>query len=209
MREVDGVVLVGRMNRSNRETIRRLQRMINSLGGTLVGVVATGATSGPGYDDYSPKYYTREGHSQGFFRRLRRPRKRTTVNYIARNGGPPVRAGSGRHGHPPIVFNGGAHNALGASANQVAAEQVAVDELALDEAAVDGARVDEPVVDEPAVDARAVDEAAADEEPVDEEPVDELAVDEEPVDEEPVDEEAVDEVAADDAEANAPTASDK
>jgi polysaccharide biosynthesis transport protein len=61
MRSVTGVVLVARMNRSSRETIRRLQRMIESAHGKLIGVVATGVSSGPGYDGYAPKYYAPSG----------------------------------------------------------------------------------------------------------------------------------------------------
>ena len=55
---VSGVVLVARMNRSSRGPINRLRRMIEAANGTLVGVVATGVVSGPGYAEYSPKYYT-------------------------------------------------------------------------------------------------------------------------------------------------------
>jgi capsular exopolysaccharide synthesis family protein len=61
MRNATGVVLVARMNSSNRETIQRLQRMIVAAKGTLLGVVATGVSSGPGYDHYSPKPYTHAG----------------------------------------------------------------------------------------------------------------------------------------------------
>jgi capsular exopolysaccharide synthesis family protein len=62
MQSVTGVVLVARMNNSSRETIRRLQKMIVSAHGHLLGVVATGVTSGPGYDGYAPKYYS---HTNG------------------------------------------------------------------------------------------------------------------------------------------------
>jgi Mrp family chromosome partitioning ATPase len=61
MRMVSGVVLVARMNRSSRQTIRRLQRIIESASGTLLGVVATGVTASPGYDHYYPKYYASNG----------------------------------------------------------------------------------------------------------------------------------------------------
>lgn len=57
MRAVSGVVLVARMNRSNRATIQRLRKIIEAAHGTLIGVVATGVTSGPGYEHYSPSYY--------------------------------------------------------------------------------------------------------------------------------------------------------
>jgi polysaccharide biosynthesis transport protein len=57
MRAVNGVVLVARMNHSSRETIHRLQGIIESAHGNLLGVVATGVQSGPGYEKYSQSYY--------------------------------------------------------------------------------------------------------------------------------------------------------
>lgn len=75
MRSVTGVVMVARMNRSSRQTLRRLQRVIESAHGTLLGVVATGVSSGPGYEHYYPKYYGTNGngsHSQSPLSRLRR-----------------------------------------------------------------------------------------------------------------------------------------
>jgi capsular exopolysaccharide synthesis family protein len=77
MRSVSGVVLVARMNTSSRETVRRLQKMIQAAHGTLLGVVATGVSAGPGYDHYSPKPYVhadRNGNGsapRGPFRRRR------------------------------------------------------------------------------------------------------------------------------------------
>jgi receptor protein-tyrosine kinase len=73
MRLVTGVVLVARMNRSSRVTVRRLQRVIEAAGGTSVGLVATGVSAGLGYDYYSPKYYThaRPNGSKGRFGRRR------------------------------------------------------------------------------------------------------------------------------------------
>jgi capsular exopolysaccharide synthesis family protein len=79
MRSVTGVVLVARMNRSSRETIRRLQRMIESAHGALIGVVATGVSSGPGYEGYAPKYYTQAGENgTGLRDRLRLRRHRNS-----------------------------------------------------------------------------------------------------------------------------------
>jgi capsular exopolysaccharide synthesis family protein len=73
MRCVTGVVLVARMNRSSRETIRRLQRMIVSAHGTLLGVVATGVRPGPGYESYAAKYYgTASPNGSKLRRRFRR-----------------------------------------------------------------------------------------------------------------------------------------
>lgn len=57
MHAVNGVVLVARMNHSSRETIHRLQKIIESAHGNLLGVVATGVSSGPGYEKYSQSYY--------------------------------------------------------------------------------------------------------------------------------------------------------
>jgi len=57
MRNVSGVVLVARMNRSSRDTVRRLHKMILSTSGLLLGTVATGVTAGPGYEKYSQAYY--------------------------------------------------------------------------------------------------------------------------------------------------------
>jgi tyrosine-protein kinase len=66
MGSVSGVVLVARMNRSSRQTIRRLQRMIVSAHGKLLGVVATGVTAGQGYyEHYATKYYSHNGNGNG------------------------------------------------------------------------------------------------------------------------------------------------
>ncbi len=61
MRQVSGVVIVARMNWSGRDTVARLQRVVEAAGGTPVGVVATGVTATLGYGYYSPKYYTQTG----------------------------------------------------------------------------------------------------------------------------------------------------
>jgi tyrosine-protein kinase len=61
MRLVSGVVVVARMNRSRRHSIRRVQRMIESAHGTLLGVVATGVSAAPGYEHYTSKYYAHNG----------------------------------------------------------------------------------------------------------------------------------------------------
>jgi non-specific protein-tyrosine kinase len=54
--EASGIVLVARMDQTRREAIRRLQRIIATADGTLLGVVATGSTRGPGYESYSYGY---------------------------------------------------------------------------------------------------------------------------------------------------------
>ncbi len=53
-----GVVLVARMNRSSREKVRRLRRIVAATHGNLLGVVATGVSAGPGYGYYASKYYS-------------------------------------------------------------------------------------------------------------------------------------------------------
>lgn len=63
MRLVSGVVLIARMNRSSRQRIHRLQKMIESAHGTLLGVVATGVGPTSGYyEHYSTKYYAQNGN---------------------------------------------------------------------------------------------------------------------------------------------------
>lgn len=75
MQHVSGVVMIGRMNRSSRDTIRRLQKIITSTGARLLGTVATGVSSGPGYEKYSQAYYTPAGVERGW--RGRRRAKKT------------------------------------------------------------------------------------------------------------------------------------
>jgi capsular exopolysaccharide synthesis family protein len=75
MQNVSGVVLIARMNRSSRDTVRRLQKIILSAHGRLLGTVATGVTSGPGYEKYSQAYYAPAGDGQRGRRGRRRARK--------------------------------------------------------------------------------------------------------------------------------------
>jgi polysaccharide biosynthesis transport protein len=75
---VSGVVVVARTNRSSRQRIRRLQRMITAAHGNLLGVVATGVTATQGYyEHYATKYYAHNGSSNGHHggRHLLRRRK--------------------------------------------------------------------------------------------------------------------------------------
>jgi Mrp family chromosome partitioning ATPase len=92
MRAVTGVIVVARMNTSTRQTIRRLQKIIEAAHGTLLGVVATGASAGLGYSHYYPKYYAQNGngHKSG----LRRLRKRQVEEMRI------VRGSSGVSGSP-------------------------------------------------------------------------------------------------------------
>ena len=61
MHTVSGIVMVARMNHSNRDTIHRLHKIIESAHGRIFGVVATDVTSGPGYEKYSREYYVAAG----------------------------------------------------------------------------------------------------------------------------------------------------
>jgi capsular exopolysaccharide synthesis family protein len=77
MQSVSGIVLIARMNRSSRDTVRRLQKIIVSAHGRLLGAVATGVSSGPGYEKYSQEYYSQEPGRRGR-RRGRRKRGGST-----------------------------------------------------------------------------------------------------------------------------------
>jgi capsular exopolysaccharide synthesis family protein len=65
MRLVSGVIVVARMNRSSRHAIRRLQRIVESAHGTILGVVATGVSAWAGYEQYRAKYYVQNGDAGG------------------------------------------------------------------------------------------------------------------------------------------------
>jgi Mrp family chromosome partitioning ATPase len=56
LRWTTGVVIVARLNRTTRAGIRRLQKIITSASGTILGVVATGAPTRFGYDGYGYGY---------------------------------------------------------------------------------------------------------------------------------------------------------
>lgn len=71
MQHVSGIVLVARMNRSTKETVRRLHKIVVSAHGHLLGIVATGVTAGPGYEKYSQSYYTQEPSSRRARRRAK------------------------------------------------------------------------------------------------------------------------------------------
>ncbi len=72
MQSVSGVVLIARVNRSTRDTVRRLQKIIVSAHGHLLGAVATGVTSGPGYQKYSHSYYSASNGGRSRGRRRKR-----------------------------------------------------------------------------------------------------------------------------------------
>jgi capsular exopolysaccharide synthesis family protein len=83
MRAVNGVVVVARMNSSSRQTIRRLQKIIESAHGNLLGVVATGAAAGLGYAHYYPKYYAHNGTNGHKRFRLIRNRRDDDVSVVS------------------------------------------------------------------------------------------------------------------------------
>jgi hypothetical protein len=65
------------MHRSTRQTVRRMQRLIESAHGQLLGVVATGVTRGPGYEHYYPSSYAQAGsHPRTGWRRFAPGRRR-------------------------------------------------------------------------------------------------------------------------------------
>lgn len=85
MKAVSGVVLVARMNQSDQQTISRLHKIVTSAHGRLLGVVATGVSSGPGYGHYSPKAYYSSSTDDGRerFRKRKRYGRRATDNAIS------------------------------------------------------------------------------------------------------------------------------
>ena len=106
MRAVTGVLVVARMNSSTRQTIRRLQKIIESAHGSLLGVVATGASAGLGYSHYYPKYYAANGTNghKGLGRLLKhRPEQMSVLN-----GSSDVSGSSGASGPSGIGDSAGA-----------------------------------------------------------------------------------------------------
>ena len=86
LRSVSGCVVIARMNRSSRAAIRRLQKMLGSAQGTVLGVVVTG--SGGTAGGYAAYHYTENGHRDGALGllHLRRTRPRTAVDTPSSNG---------------------------------------------------------------------------------------------------------------------------
>jgi capsular exopolysaccharide synthesis family protein len=72
MKSVTGVVLVARLNQSDQATVRRLQQVVSSAQGNLLGVVATGVPNALGYKRYTRSYYSprmRDGERKRWFGR--------------------------------------------------------------------------------------------------------------------------------------------
>jgi len=76
LRWTSGVVMVARLNRTTRVSIRRLQKIITSASGTLLGIVATGVPTRFGYDGYGYGY----GDSRARKRAEKRLRKNVAVD---------------------------------------------------------------------------------------------------------------------------------
>ncbi|MGI8729676.1 MAG: hypothetical protein ACR2LK_06730 [Solirubrobacteraceae bacterium] len=83
-----GAVLVARMDRSTREAVRRLQRVVTKADGEFLGTVATGVTSGNRYTGYEYEVYRSangHGRSRGIRDRLpgsARRRERATQRIV-------------------------------------------------------------------------------------------------------------------------------
>ena len=75
LQSASGVILVARLNKSTRDAVRRLQRVIASVNGTILGAVATASGPGPGYEGYTYGYASQQGNAKGpvaLLKRLRR-----------------------------------------------------------------------------------------------------------------------------------------
>jgi capsular exopolysaccharide synthesis family protein len=94
LKTVSGSVIVVRMNRSSRAAVRRLQKMIVSAEGTVLGFVATGSAAVGGYGGYYP--YVQDGVRGGALGllHLRRWRPRPDVNSASSNGAVTPEAGA-------------------------------------------------------------------------------------------------------------------
>jgi Mrp family chromosome partitioning ATPase len=72
LRWTSGVVMIARLNRTTRASIRRLQKIIDSAAGTLLGVVATGAPNRGGYDGYGYGYKDSRARKRAERKQLRK-----------------------------------------------------------------------------------------------------------------------------------------
>ncbi len=116
-----GVVLVARMNRSSRERIKRLEKMVRAAKGKLYGVVATGASTGMGYDYYTSKYYTQNGHRRRWFGRRRKAPAQANSSAVAeaaepadaaehKNGDVSTEHATGEGSTSPVITAGTEHD---------------------------------------------------------------------------------------------------
>jgi capsular exopolysaccharide synthesis family protein len=88
LRAVSGCVVIVRMNRSARAAVRRLQKILGSAQGTVLGAVATG--SAPTAAGYAAYPYTENGHRGGTLGllHLRHTNSRTPSDNPSPNGSP-------------------------------------------------------------------------------------------------------------------------
>jgi capsular exopolysaccharide synthesis family protein len=86
LRSVSGCVVIARMNRSSRAAVRRLQKMLGSAHGTVLGIVVTG--SGAAMGGYAAYHYAENGYRDGALGllHLRRRRSRAAVDTASSNG---------------------------------------------------------------------------------------------------------------------------
>ena len=86
LRSVSGCVVIARMNRSSRAAVRRLQKILGSAHGTVLGIVVTG--SGAAMGGYAAYHYSENGHRDGALGllHLRRSRSGTAIDTTSSNG---------------------------------------------------------------------------------------------------------------------------
>jgi polysaccharide biosynthesis transport protein len=72
LRWTSGVVMIARLNRTTRAGVRRLQKIIESANGTLLGVVATGVSNRSGYDGYGYGYKDSRARKRAQRKQLRK-----------------------------------------------------------------------------------------------------------------------------------------
>ena len=97
-----GVVLIARMNRTTRDQLKRLQRVIAGVNGTIVGVAATGA-GGPGQYEYAYEYYGAEADARGLPGLVARLRPRRRPRRVAAAQPPPASPLPGSQGYHEAI----------------------------------------------------------------------------------------------------------
>jgi hypothetical protein len=78
-------VLIARLNRSTKSAVGRLQQVVSSAGGTLVGVVVTGASARGGYE-YGYGYAPAPRGSRRLRRKVARSERRARKKQEAQAG---------------------------------------------------------------------------------------------------------------------------
>ncbi len=90
LQAASGVVLIARLNRSTKSAVRRLQQVVDSASGTLLGVVVTGASARGGYEygyGYAPARAPRVSRRQR--RKVARNERRARKEHEAQAGSQP------------------------------------------------------------------------------------------------------------------------